>query len=271
MRKMIVSATGHVIPAQAGISFRYALVLFLLSTSCCLLMSACTLYDNYDIDMMNGTADNTERSSGSVDPASSGSESSSSADTKQSSESGKSTWTCGDSSLVRGDYKYKTVLINGKCWTRENMRYVPSTGATMCYDKDEANCQKYGLLYDYPAAEAVCPSGWRLPSSDEFVELQEYSGADNYEAGTHFKATTGWSGESGDDLLEFSGLPGGSCNYKSQCMNIGGRGYWWTSTEKVKNSSHLTMVLSGDNAMFSAEMALENEVNFISVRCIKIE
>ena len=237
-----------------------------------LFMSGCSLYDNYDIDLMNGTASNTtEQSSSSVEPASSGSESSSSAGIEQSSESGKSTWTCGDSALVRGEYEYKTVLINGRCWTKENMRYIPSTGATMCYGNDQANCQQYGLLYDYPAAEAVCPSGWRLPTSAEYVELQAYSGADNYEAGSHFKAITGWKGENGDDLLEFSALPGGSCDYKSVCVNIGGMGYWWTSTENVKNRNHLAMVLSGDNAMFSAEMTLENVDNFISVRCIMID
>lgn len=184
------------------------------------------------------------------------------------SSSSVAVWVCGDSTVSRGGVEYKTVLINEHCWTKENMKYVPSTGTTMCYDNLESNCETYGRLYDYEAAALACPSGFRLPTQEEMIAMQEYSGADMYDAGKHLKTTTGWAGENGDDFLGFSALPGGRCNEEQTCSNIGATGYWWTSTEKVKNSNHYTLFLTGDADSFSASTTMDND-QYISVRCVK--
>ena len=184
------------------------------------------------------------------------------------SSSSVAVWVCGDSTVSRGGVEYKTVLINEQCWTKENMKYVPSTGTTMCYDNLESNCETYGRLYDYEAAALACPSGFRLPTQEEMIAMQEYSGADMYDAGKHLKTTTGWTGENGDDFLGFSALPGGRCNEEQTCSNIGATGYWWTSTEKVKNSNHYTLFLTGDTDSFSASTTMDND-QYISVRCVK--
>ena len=247
-----------------------------------LLMSGCSIYDNYDIDLMDGAAsiDSSSNKEGSSD---SGTNSSNGKDTsyvviinQNSSSSGKSVvssssknsdWTCGESTLKFGDYEYKTVIINGQCWTQENMRFVADDGHSICYDNDESNCDKYGRLYDYKAADVVCPSGWRLPTTEDYIGLQEYSGADKDDAGYHFKAQSGWKTESGDDFVEFSALPGGDCDYEEDCLSVGVIGLWWTSTVKQKNASHNTMRLSGSNSVFNAEYAYEDD-NYASVRCV---
>ena len=177
-------------------------------------------------------------------------------------------WTCGDSTMTRGDVQYKTVVINEKCWTKENLRYEPSDGNTMCYGGVDANCITYGRLYDYTAANLACPTGWRLPTKTEYDDLADYSGADMYDAGAHFKATSGWTGESGDDLLEFTALPGGKCDEEQSCSKMGTSGYWWTSTEKVKNASHYALYLNGDGSSFTAANIMDND-QYISVRCVK--
>lgn len=184
------------------------------------------------------------------------------------SSSSVAVWVCGDSTVSRGGVEYKTVLINEQCWTKENMKYEPSTGTTMCYDNLESNCETYGRLYDYEAAALACPSGFRLPTQEEMIAMQEYSGADMYDAGKHLKTTTGWTGENGDDFLGFSALPGGRCDEEQTCRNIGATGYWWTSTEKVKNSNHYTLFLTGDTDSFSASTTMDND-QYISVRCVK--
>lgn len=184
------------------------------------------------------------------------------------SSSSVAVWVCGDSTVSRGGVEYKTVLINEQCWTKENMKYVPSTGTTMCYDNLESNCETYGRLYDYEAAALACPSGFRLPTQEEMIAMQEYSGADMYDAGKHLKTTTGWTGENGDDFLGFSALPGGRCDEEQTCRNIGATGYWWTSTEKVINSNHYTLFLTGDTDSFSASTTMDND-QYISVRCVK--
>ena len=183
------------------------------------------------------------------------------------SSSSESSWKCGEN-LVRDGVSYKTVAIKGRCWTKENLRYAPSTGNTMCFGNESENCVTYGLLYDYEAASLVCPSGWRLPTSDEYVDLQEYTGEDMYDAGAWFKASSGWTGENGNDALGFSALPGGKCDYAKSCGGLGERGYWWTATEVVKNTSHYTMFLNGDGSSFSAATKMDNE-DYASVRCVQ--
>ena len=212
-----------------------------------------------------------EQSSSSSARSSSSSENAeSSSSSEHTSSSSENLWTCGESTVTRGDREYKTVVIKEQCWTKENLRYLPSTGNTMCYGNNDSNCDKYGRLYDYEAASLACPTGWRLPTSAEYDALAEYSmeGATLYDAGAHFKAIEGWTPENGDDFLEFTALPGGKCNEEQTCLNIGKLGYWWTSTEKVKNTSHLALSLNGDGDSYSATAKMDND-QYISVRCVK--
>ena len=209
-------------------------------------------------------------SSSSVKTQLSSSSNRASSSSKNSSSSSENPWICGDSTLTGDDYEYKTVVIKEQCWTKENLRYVPSTGHTMCYGDKKENCETYGRLYDYEAASLACPTGWRLPTSAEYEALAEYSieGATLYDAGAHFKSTSGWTPENGDDFLEFTALPGGKCNEERSCQNLGTMGYWWTSTEKVKNTSHLVLALNGDGDSYSATNKMDND-QYISVRCVK--
>ena len=231
-----------------------------------LFLSGCSLYDNYDIDLMNDGNASIDSSS---DAADSGSSLSSSSTEEVSSSSEAKDIGC-EETVERGGVQYATVVIHEDCWMAENLRYEPAAGNTMCYDNDDANCDTYGLLYDYAAAAAACPTGWRLPTGDEYEALQAYSGSNKDEAGAHFKTTTGWKGENGDNKLKFSALPGGFCFDEGEikCKFVGSVGYWWTSTEKVMDENHLTLYLSGDRQDFSASLPMENE-SMLSVRCIK--
>ena len=231
-----------------------------------LFLAGCSFYDNYDIDLMNDGNASIDSSSDGFD--SSSSLSSGSVEDISSSSEAKDTG-C-EATVERGGVTYATVVIHEDCWLAENLRYKPAAGNTMCYDNDQANCDTYGLLYDYPAAAAACPTGWRLPTSAEYEALQAYSGSNKDEAGAHFKTTTGWNGENGDNKLNFSALPGGFCFVEGdvECKFIGSVGYWWTATEKVMDESHMTLYLNGDRQDFTAAFPLENE-RLLSVRCIK--
>ena len=179
--------------------------------------SACSVYDNYDPDLMPGAVASIESSedassssvsseaesssseeeiSSSSEEVSSSSEeisSSSEEEVSSSSEAPKSSgsdWTCGDT-LRHDGYVYKTAYIEDKdiCLIAENMRTTVNKkfGKTMCYhpdgsenvDDDSTNCEKYGLLYDHEAAMNACPSGWRLPTKDEVDMLVNYIETDN--------------------------------------------------------------------------------------------
>lgn len=102
----------------------------------------------------------------------------------------------------------------------------------------------YGVLYNWPAAQTACPSGWHLPSYDEWEQLAQFvsiqkgpynlSGYDWNDVGKHLKATGGWNNNTyGTDDFGFSGLPAGYLTYPNSFYDIGNYGYWWSATQKT--------------------------------------
>lgn len=98
---------------------------------------------------------------------------------------------------------YNTVKLGNQCWMKENLRVthysdgVPialgtDTSSTTPYrynpDEDESNVSMYGYLYNWPAVmrtslssnalpsgvQGVCPSGWHVPSSTEWMQLEHF-------------------------------------------------------------------------------------------------
>jgi uncharacterized protein (TIGR02145 family) len=131
----------------------------------------------------------------------------------------------------RDDKTYKYATIGTQTWMAENLNYNAS--GSECYSNSDANCTKYGRLYDWATAKTVCPSGWHLPSDAEWTALTDYVGSN---AGTKLKAKSGWndnyngSSGSGTDAHGFSALPGGY-NSGANFDTVGGYGGWWSATE----------------------------------------
>jgi uncharacterized protein (TIGR02145 family) len=125
---------------------------------------------------------------------------------------------------------YKTVKIGGKTWMAENLNY--QTDGSGCYYNNSSNCDKYGRLYDWNTARYVCPSGWHLPSRQEWDNLCQAVGGER-RGSKKMKSTSGWnSGGNGTDDYGFSALPGGWYSYYGVYFSIGGDfGGWWTATE----------------------------------------
>ena len=83
-----------------------------------------------------------------------------------SSESSEPPEVNGDRMTDKRDGKsYKLQNVAGKLWMAEDLAY--ETSNSMCFDKNEANCTKYGRLYTYNSATHACPAGWRLPNRNE--------------------------------------------------------------------------------------------------------
>jgi len=75
----------------------------------------------------------------------------------------------------RNGQTYKWVrLKDGKKWMAQNLNY--KTNDSWWYKNDKSNGTKYGRLYTWKAAKKACPSGWRLPSDDEWWKMASYYG-----------------------------------------------------------------------------------------------
>ena len=148
-------------------------------------------------------------------------------------------------SVAYGGRTYRTVRIGSQTWMAENLNYDPGTGNSACYNNQSSYCDTYGRLYDWATAMAlpsscnssycssqiqymhrgICPSGWHIPSDDDWDVLMDYVGGEL--AGMYLKATSGWNGT---NRFGFSALPGG-LGYSGSFDYVGYYGIWWGASE----------------------------------------
>ncbi|WP_405340659.1 fibrobacter succinogenes major paralogous domain-containing protein [Fibrobacter sp.] len=171
----------------------------------------------------------TKQSSSSVSPADSVNSSSSSSSVKA--DAG-SRYDAAANTLkdLRDGRTYRTTKIGGQVWMAENLNY--ETPNSYCYNDSASYCDKYGHLYAWKDALNACPTGWHLPSVEEFVSLIELVG-ERWEAGGKLKSTTGWDGgHNGTDDYSFTALPAGFKNESGVFQFEGREGFFWTSSDE---------------------------------------
>ena len=171
--------------------------------------------------------------------------------------------TSGNSLKDKDGNVYRTVKIGNQVWMAENLKL--KTSDSWCYDDKVANCKKYGRLYSFDAAKKVCPSGWRLPSRNDFEILFIAVGGKS-KAGNMLKSKTGWnSGLYGADAYSFSALPAGFRNNDGSYSKEGRYARFWSSTGRGSDGVYYMYLGNFDDFAY-----LYNYKNYgFSVRCIK--
>jgi uncharacterized protein (TIGR02145 family) len=183
---------------------------------------------------------------------------------------------------------YKTVKIGTQIWMAENLRTTKyrdgskitkvidntawstlTSGAYTYWGNDSAtNGIVYGNLYNYYtiiSTQKVCPSGWHIPSMDEFQILENYLGKDS--AGTQMKTTVGWIlNGNGTNKSGFSALPGGIREGAGTFSSILSQGNWWTNTEVSTSSSQMINLTRSSGII---EKIVSSKLSGASIRCIK--
>ena len=176
----------------------------------------------------------------------------------------------------RDGKQYRTVKIGGMRWMAENLNYKTSSGS-WCYENHNPSCNKYGRLYDWKTAMTACPSGWYLPSRQDWKDLVETVGGVG-KANKMLKARTGWNNNgNGTDDFGFSALPGGYRNLNGVFNEAGSYSYWWTATERTDNYAHMRIMSYSsaidDRIDFNDNMLITrgdiNKGSGSSVRCVK--
>jgi uncharacterized protein (TIGR02145 family) len=179
---------------------------------------------------------------------------------------------CNQTGTVYGDpvsYEgetYQTVVICGQTWMARNLNYIPpATGNSWCYNDDASNCEKYGRLYDWATAKAVCPSNWHLPTKGDWDTLDNHIGGSS--TAGRLKSTSGWnSNGNGLDTYGFSALPGGRRYSGGSFYSAGYYGYWWSASEDISGDAYIRgMNYNSDNAYWNGN----DKSNGFSVRCVQ--
>lgn len=148
---------------------------------------------------------------------------------------------------------FKTIKIRNRTWMAENL----STDAhgSCCYNYSQEQCNKYGKLYTWDAAQKACPSGWHLPSESEWDELITYLGGED-QAGAVLKA----GGSSG-----FNALLAGLSDTRGFSL-LGFCGGFWSSTPFDKTHAWYYYLNNRDGSV--TKTYFSTSYGF-SVRCIK--
>jgi uncharacterized protein (TIGR02145 family) len=164
--------------------------------------------------------------------------------------------------MTCGGKTYNTVKIGEQVWMAENLNY--NIDVSRCYDNSESNCDIYGRLYNWSTAMEICPSGWHLPSDDEWVVLVRYADGASYK----LKATGDiWASGNGTDDFGFNALPGGWGTTDDYFSRVGGDGSWWTATEINWREAVLRGINSYSSNVTRIDVAAKS--GLYSVRCIK--
>ena len=198
-------------------------------------------------------------------------------------------WSCGDPVGYHG-YDYQTVLIGEQCWFAENLRtdffrtgdLIPTvsesaswagtvTPAKCIHSNNESNLSLYGHLYNGFAVNsqsALCPTGWLMPSDNDWFELELFLEMDSAELnlmgsrgtnqGDILKAS-GWS--TGLDSFGFTALPGGRRLWNGGYYNLGDHGMFWS-----RDGLPGRRLIAEDSGIIRMNMG--NKEGY-SVRCIK--
>jgi uncharacterized protein (TIGR02145 family) len=233
---------------------------------------------------------------------------------------------------------YQTIYIGAQCWMKENLKtthysngasipqghssttdYMPYSGQKYYYRYNDAdsNIATYGLLYSWAAVmngagsssnnpsgiQGICPSGWHVPSTAEWCELEHYvepgldvncnstgyrgSMAKKLAAPQHWNTYSSnsfapgyWRTDTtGFNTSGFSAIPAGRYkfyygNYNSAYYeNVNSDGYWWSCTLDNNDNIYYRYLNYANSGVYLTytKNALANYTNYYahSVRCIK--
>lgn len=159
---------------------------------------------------------------------------------------------------ARDDNVYRIVKIGSQMWMAENLRY--QTLNFKCADGDKV---KYGCYYGWKVAMSVCPTGWHLPTKEEWETLVEMVGGASAVSKT-LRSTTGWKKDGGGiDEYGFSAFPAGYNN--SGYYDVGEYAGFWSATEDDSYGAYYW-------DMYASSASLNHDYNTsygYSVRCLQ--
>lgn len=186
---------------------------------------------------------------------------------------------------------YNTVRIGDQVWMAENLKTstladgteipevrdatdwnVLTTPGRCWYNNDgAANKDVYGALYNYYAVNSgkLCPSGWHVPSREEWQQLRDVLG-DTLSGGGKLKeeGTLHWSSPNTGAVNStgFTALPAGIRYFEGTFNSASFFTTFWSATESDNNNAWYMSLYYSDAAV---EIRNTSKKDGFSIRCIK--
>jgi len=170
---------------------------------------------------------------------------------------------------------YKVIQIGSKTWMAENLRVTKDKQGnpleTWCYLDKTSKCEEFGRLYSWEEAKKASPEGWRLPTADDWKELEIELGMDAEDA-----ETFGWRGtDQGTQLKEggssgfnvlLAGYKDGIVQWDGRYFDIGYFGSFWSATEYDSLTAIAYWVYITSERVLKSEY---DKTSALTVRCVK--
>lgn len=166
---------------------------------------------------------------------------------------------------TRDDEYYLTHKIGNQWWFCNDARYKVS--GSKVYNDDESKAPLYGRLYTWNMAKQACPSGWRVPSKEDWETLEKTLGMTDAE----IRKKDGIRTET-DVIRKLVGM--GVVSYL-QGMYLEGEGYdalgdftiYWTSTESFGDKVWTWDLYQGMWHFMPMDDGTKS--HFYSLKCVK--
>ena len=184
---------------------------------------------------------------------------------------------------------YRTKKIGTQTWMTENLTakifqdgsgipfvrgstwYSLTTPAFCWVEDNDSRTIVYGMLYNFYAVtdpRNVCPTGWHVPSVDEWKAMITSLGGNDV-AGGEMKetGTAHWSipNEGASNSSGFTGLPAGIRDQLS-FMNFDISGYFWSATSLDSDFGQIQALRYSSDDLFSDQYP---KTAGASVRCVE--
>jgi uncharacterized protein (TIGR02145 family) len=165
---------------------------------------------------------------------------------------------------------HKVVPLAGKCWT-ENLRTptvdnIPNGGTYTCAGCAAQLDTVFGLLYSWDAAvganpvQGICPAGWRLPTTTEWLTLNTYP-VEDLQNPTYWLKPNAATNATGFDLRG-AGYYNGT---RQRFENIYGYTAFWSSDAATATTALAAIVRYNCNQVEVIETTVADG---LSVRCV---
>lgn len=180
----------------------------------------------------------------------------------------------------RDNRKYITVEIGQQRWFAENLNFN-TINSSWYYLNDSLHHAKRGRLYNWESALKACPEGWKLPSIEEWNDLEVFLGIPRSEVtgfgckgnieGGKIKepGILNWFYEPGEVTNEtaFTAIPCGFYLPENKTFTDSTLFAWyWSSTSYSAEKAWCLKIGSSDNRICQEN---SGKPTGMSVRCIK--